>query len=156
MFATHLTLSNLINTDFSGSDLLMVNLSHSNMFNAKINDEQLHSAISIENTILPNGTIAHDIPLIRNGNAHCNTIVQQDWNINPINSIIITKSLRNNNTFNDQDDCMFLAKQSLNNNNSITMTQQINLTRYTSIISRDMAKFYLIKYSCEYYSHRTR
>ncbi|CAF1146713.1 unnamed protein product [Adineta steineri] len=52
MFASHLSMSNLINSDFTGVNLLMANLSHSNLFNACIIDEQLYSAISIENTIL--------------------------------------------------------------------------------------------------------
>ncbi len=132
MFATHLTLSQFINTDFTGVNLLMASLSNSNMLNAIINDQQLYSAISIENTILPNGTIAHDIPLIRNGNADCNKIMEQDWQIEPPNSIILTKWKTFNHSFNDENDCMFMAKSS----SIIIMTQDINITRYKSIFNK--------------------
>jgi uncharacterized protein YjbI with pentapeptide repeats len=143
MFATHLILSQFINTDFTGVNLSMANLSNSNMLNATINDQQLYSAISIENTILPNGTIAHDIPLIRNGNADCNKIIEQDWQIEPPNSIIITKWKTFNHSFNDENDCMFMAKSSSNKNNLLTkiiMTQDINITRYKSIFNKKSMK----------------
>jgi hypothetical protein len=115
----------------------MVNLSHSNLFNARITDKQLHSAISIENSILPNGTIGHDIPLVRNGNADCNKIVEQDWKIEPSNSIVLTKWTTYNQSFNDENDCMFLAVPSLTKNSS-TMSQQINVTRYKTFFSQEI------------------
>jgi hypothetical protein len=103
----------------------MIDLSHSNMFNANITDEQLHSAFSIENTTLPNGTIAHDIPLLRNGDPNCYQ------NIEPPNSIII-----NNKSIN----CMFVVNQSLRINISRTMTQTINVTRFKHIFNRPLTK----------------
>jgi uncharacterized protein YjbI with pentapeptide repeats len=103
MFASQVTMSNLINTDFTRANVSMIDLSHSNMFNANINDEQLHSAFSIENTILPNGTIAHDIPLVRNGDANYNENIKQHWRIEPSNSILINKSIFNNKYFNNND-----------------------------------------------------
>jgi hypothetical protein len=131
MFASQLTKSNLINTDFTGANLSMIDLSYSNMLNATITDEQLHSAFSIENSILPNGTIGHDITFIKNGNADCNKIIEQDWKVEPSNSIIIKKWKTN------QSDCMFIANTI---NTLITMSQTINVTRYKPILNRSLTK----------------
>ena len=150
MFATRLISCNLTNTDFTGADLSMVNLSHSNMLNARITDEQLHSTISLENSILPNGTIAHDISLIRNGNADCNKIIEEDWIIQPPNSIVLTKWTIYNQSFSDPNDCMFRAPLSSSKNTSITMSQRMNLTRYQTIFNRRDAKILLMTDCNEY------
>ncbi|CAF0850006.1 unnamed protein product [Adineta steineri] len=153
MFASHLSMSNLINSDFTGVNLLMANLSHSNLFNACITDEQLYSAISIENTILPNGTIAYDIPLIRNGNADCHKRVEEDWNVEPSNSILLTKLMNDNHSANRDVDCMFVANRSLIKNNSlknVTMSQRIDVTRYRSIFLHELAVLQIIS-DCNQY-----
>jgi uncharacterized protein YjbI with pentapeptide repeats len=138
MFASQLTMSNLINTDFTRANLSMIDLEGSNMFNAIINDEQLHSAFSIENTILPNGTIAHDIPLIQNGDANCNLSIEQNWKIEPPYSIIINKSINN------QTDCIFIANQSFTINTFRTMSQTINVTRFKPIFNYPLTKLRVI------------
>ncbi|UJR11209.1 hypothetical protein I4U23_015390 [Adineta vaga] len=133
MFASRLLESNLMKVDLTGADLSMVDLSHSNLLNAHITDEQFHAAFSIENTTLPNGTIAHDSRLIQNGYPQCNRSLEQDWKVEPPYSIVTSKQTEENN-------CVFLSVRSLT---KAKMNQRINMTRYQSIISRRLCSVHL-------------
>ncbi|CAF1410723.1 unnamed protein product [Adineta steineri] len=54
---------------FISVDIYKTKLSNSRIFDGHLSPSNLLNTDAIENTILPNGTNAHDIPLIRNGNA---------------------------------------------------------------------------------------
>lgn len=66
--------ADLITTNFAGANLYKADFSHST-----ITDSQLRSALSIQDAILPNGTLANDKNLIKNGEADCNISLAKDW-----------------------------------------------------------------------------
>jgi hypothetical protein len=59
----------------------MNNFSHADLRDALgITDDVFHSALSLDNTYLPNGTqIKDNTELVRNGHAKCNMSVSKDW-----------------------------------------------------------------------------
>ena len=72
----------LVNVNFDGVSLNFVNLANANLTGAShLTDKQLGSALSLQNTILPNGTRADDIPITSNGDANCNKSIMMNWQI---------------------------------------------------------------------------
>jgi len=116
---TNFVCSSLLNPVFIGNNLAFTNMSHANLSNAHfklmnnfshadlrnalgITDDVFHSALSLDNTHLPNGTQIKDNPeLVRNGHAKCNMSVSKDWRIEDGN-ISIQPSIK------DPNSCYFV------------------------------------------------
>lgn len=64
----------MTNTDFSDANLYETIFS-----NTTITDQQLKSALSVQDTLLPNGTRSHGKNLISNGKANCNISRTSSW-----------------------------------------------------------------------------
>ena len=78
--------SNIKRAIFKGADLTNVDFHGANLHKAdftdsSISDNQLHSALSIQDTILPNGTRCQDKNLINNGQADCNIPLVDSWKL---------------------------------------------------------------------------
>lgn len=76
--------ANLKSTRFIFVNLDTVNFTLANLHKTEfsrvsITDEQLNRALSIRDTQLSNGTLAHDPNLIKNGYADCNTPLTDSW-----------------------------------------------------------------------------
>ncbi|CAF5019960.1 unnamed protein product [Rotaria magnacalcarata] len=80
-------------------------------------DTQLESALSIQDAVLPNETLAHDENLIKNGKADCNTSLISDWTLSNVNVTVIMSSTSKSN-------CQFTL-QSLSS--GAAMKQRVNL-----------------------------
>lgn len=116
--------SNIKRAIFKGADLTNVsfhgaNLYKTNFIGTKISDEQLHSALSIQDAILPNGTRSHDNNLINNGQADCDILLDDSWE-SERGAINIEMSEDNNNT-----NCQFTLKSLAT---EATMLQRVNLS----------------------------
>ncbi|CAF1662594.1 unnamed protein product, partial [Rotaria magnacalcarata] len=66
--------ANLTDVDFS-----FANLYNADFADTQITDSELWSALSIRDALLPNGTIARDPNLIKNGEADCNISLVDHW-----------------------------------------------------------------------------
>ncbi len=114
--------ANLKNASFQNANLTQVNFTLANLWNADltnttITDDQLHSALSIRNAKLPNGTLGHARNLIRNGKANCNTRLIDPWHVSN-DTILVNTSTENLNN------CQFVLKSDIN---EATMWQRISL-----------------------------
>ena len=105
-------ISPLKEVDFSGTNLYTVHFNDSEM-----TDIQLRSALSIQDAVLPNGTLAHDKNLIENGQPDCNTSLINDWTLSNVNVTVIMSSVSKSN-------CQFTL-QSLSS--GAAMYQRVNL-----------------------------
>ncbi|CAF2241105.1 unnamed protein product [Rotaria magnacalcarata] len=99
-------------TVFSGANLYKVQFNDTEMI-----DTQLESALSIQDAVLPNETLAHDENLIKNGKADCNTSLISDWTLSNVNVTVIMSSTSKSN-------CQFTL-QSLSS--GAAMKQRVNL-----------------------------
>ncbi len=114
--------ANLKNASFYNANLTQVNFTLANLWNADltntmITDDQLHSALSIRNAKLPNGTLGRARNLIRNANVNCKTQLVDHWHV-PNNNIMVKASKENSN------DCQFILNSNIN---EATMWQRIDL-----------------------------
>lgn len=78
--------SNLKHAIFEEADLTHVNFSGANLYKTNligtnISDHQLHSALSIQDAILPNGTRSHNENLLKNGQANCHVSLGDTWQL---------------------------------------------------------------------------
>ncbi|CAF1263741.1 unnamed protein product [Adineta steineri] len=100
--------TNLQNANFIDVNVNGINFSHTDLFNAKINDIQLLNAISIRGSRLPNGTyIDQDYNLITNGYADCNIPLKSSWNVDENNSAAIIRSKE------DENNCVFAPNKAI-------------------------------------------
>ncbi|CAF4050213.1 unnamed protein product [Adineta steineri] len=105
---TWFSYTNLQNANFIDVNVNGINFSHTDLFNAKINDIQLLNAISIRGSRLPNGTyIDQDYNLITNGYADCNIPLESSWNVDENNSIAIIRSKQ------DENNCVFAPNKAI-------------------------------------------
>ena len=86
--------------NFAGTNLWNVDLT-----NTTITDDQLHSALSIRNTRLPNGTLGRARNLIRNGDAICNIWTLNPWHAQKGQIAVVTSK-------DDPSDCQFVLRSS--------------------------------------------
>ena len=98
----------LNNASFHGTALYGTNFSFAvldkaDFTNTNITDSQLRSAFSIRGTKLPNGTLGQGHNLVKNGDANCNIIPIQDWQIQ-YGSIAVIASKKGRN------DCQFFLQ----------------------------------------------
>ncbi|CAF4130961.1 unnamed protein product, partial [Rotaria sp. Silwood2] len=108
---------------FVEADLTNVNISCANLYKAvftgtNISDSQLHSALSIQDALLPNGTLAHDKNLIKNGQADCNISVNSSWTLQTVS---ISPMVWDN----DTNDCRFVLQA---HTTGAAMFQRIDLS----------------------------
>ncbi|CAF3425074.1 unnamed protein product [Rotaria socialis] len=68
--------ANLNEVEFSRANLYKVNFNGTN-----ITDKQLHSALSIQDALLPNKTLAQDANLIKNGQHDCTSSAINGWTL---------------------------------------------------------------------------
>ncbi|CAF0919422.1 unnamed protein product [Adineta steineri] len=110
---TKVNVANLNNVTFSRANLYRVDFSGSS-----VADEQLQSAFSIQDSILPNKTHSRDMNLITNGNANCKTSLVDPWVLQTgnINTVLFNKP---------DTDCRFVL-QSLTT--GATMLQRVDLS----------------------------
>ncbi|CAM4989489.1 unnamed protein product, partial [Rotaria socialis] len=115
--------SNLKNAIFQGANLNHLNLSGANLYKANftytnIQESELKDALSIQDAILPNLALAHDINLIKDGQADCNISHISGWTLSNghVTPVISNKSSSN---------CQFTL-QSLST--GATMYQRVSLS----------------------------
>ncbi|CAF3855415.1 unnamed protein product [Rotaria magnacalcarata] len=97
--------ANVKRTSFHKTDLTNVNFSDTNLYKSnftetKITDSQLKSTLSIQDALLPNGTLAHDSNLIKNGQADCNISLLDSWKLQSGDVSTMTSE-------EDRTDCQF-------------------------------------------------
>ena len=105
-------------TDFTNADLrgssfyraqldqtnfLLANLQKVDLRETDIEDHQLESALSIQNAKLPNGTLAQDRNLVKNGDANCHIPLTQYWQIHNGSIAIVPLNT-------DQHQCQFVLR----------------------------------------------
>ena len=115
--------ANLKGTSFRGAKLndanfTLANLAQADFTGSQITDSQLHSALSIRDARLPNGSLGRDPNLLVNGYADCNTFVQTNWYVR---EGVVDTVIFNNNSSN----CRFVARSP---DLRTAMSQSINLT----------------------------
>lgn len=103
----------LTNVNFYGANLYKVNFT-----NTKIAENQLQNALSIQDALLPNGTIAHDKNFLNSSQADCNTSVGSSWILQTGN---VTRKISNHYS----DSCYFALNTY---NTGATMFQHVNLS----------------------------
>ena len=104
--------ASLTSVSFKGA-----NLRRADLTNAKISSTQLSDALSVRDARLPNGTIAREPNLLKNGYATCHVSSLDDWRIHQ--GMIFVQSLEE-----DSQNCAFTLQTGLNKAN---MSQQIDL-----------------------------
>ncbi|CAF3236743.1 unnamed protein product [Rotaria socialis] len=115
--------SNLKDAVFQAATLNQVNFSRANLYqttfiSANMAKSELNNALSIQDTVLPNGNHAHDENLITNGQADCNISHISSWTVSNGNiSSVISNSSNSN--------CQFTL-QSLST--GATMYQRVRLS----------------------------
>jgi hypothetical protein len=105
--------ADLTNVDFRGANLHKADFTDTN-----ISDNQLHSALSIQDTVLPNGTRSQDKNLINNGQANCNISLVDSWEL--VRGNITIQMSEKNNT-----NCQFTLKSFPT---GAIMLQRVNLS----------------------------
>ena len=121
----------LVNVNFDGVSLKFVNLANANLTGASnLTDKQLRSALSLRNTILPNGTRASDIPIISNGDANCNKSITMNWQID-YGTVEIQKDPDNS------ANCRFIFTD------KTQISQRIKVFKYAELISMVYLKYTL-------------
>jgi uncharacterized protein YjbI with pentapeptide repeats len=132
MSYTLLTRCQLYQSIWTNTKLVAANLSRAYMFDAyNLTDEQLLSAVSIEGTQLPNGTLGYDKPLVKNGLDICNMTLKSmndSWWWRPSDELIMTRSWNNYSEF-----CAFAPAP--NSTKPLSMFQQLDLRKYQSQIA---------------------
>lgn len=88
--------SNLKGAIFNNAILTGVNFSLANLqdavfTNTIVTDNQLWSALSIRNALLPNRTLGRARNLLKNGYADCNTNVSSNWQVGNKSVVSITR-----------------------------------------------------------------
>jgi uncharacterized protein YjbI with pentapeptide repeats len=115
--------SNIKRAIFTGADLSNVDFHGANLHKAdftdtNISDNQLHSALSIQDAILPNRTRSQDKNLISNGQADCNIPLVDSWQLER-GDVTIEMSEKNN------ANCQFTLKSLAT---EAMMLQRVNLS----------------------------
>ena len=115
--------ANLKNATFNGAilsyvDFSRANLAQADLFNTRLRDSQLQSALSIRGARLPNGSLGRDPNLLRNGHADCNMSVHTNWQVREGDVATIQSPT-------GQNGCHFVSQPS---NIEASMWQRINLT----------------------------
>ena len=115
--------SNLKDAIFQGANLNHLNFSRANLYKTdftgtNITESELKDALSIQDAILPNRKLAHDINFINNGQADCNISHISGWTLTNGN---VTPVISNKNSSN----CQFTL-QSLST--GATMYQRVSLS----------------------------
>ena len=93
------------------------NLRRADLTNAKLSSTQLNDALSVRDARLPNGTIARDPNLLKNGYATCHVSSLDNWQIHQ--GMILVQSMEE-----DSQNCAFTLQTDLSKAN---MSQQIDL-----------------------------
>lgn len=106
------------NADLSQVDFSGANLQNVDLMDTTISDSQLQSARSIQNAMLPNGTLGRDRNLIENGNAQCDIANIAPWFIQ--NGHILIMIFKE-----DRKNCRFVLHP---NSTNAMMSQRISLT----------------------------
>lgn len=134
--AADFTYANLSNSSFINSDMKRAifrdadltnvsfhgaNLHKTDFIGTNISDEQLHSALSIQDAMLPNGTRSHDTNLIMNGQADCHIPLADNWKSEKGDVNIEMSEEKNNSNTN----CQFTLKSTAS---EATMLQRVNLS----------------------------
>ena len=116
--SSNIKLSSFINAfelkevDFSNANLYKVQFNYTD-----VEEIELESALSIQDAVLPNETLAYDKSLIKNGQADCNISLLNGWTLSNVN---VTAIMSNT----SQANCQFTL-QSLSS--GAAMKQRINL-----------------------------
>lgn len=105
--------SDLKNVDFSQANLQKVNFT-----DAKITGSQLENALSIQDALLPNGTLARGNNLLNDGQTGCKISFGNGWILHKGNVTAKIPSADSNN-------CYFLLQSY---NTGATMSQRVNLS----------------------------
>ena len=122
LIQTDFTYTDLHNAIFTDASLGLANLSFANLVNANISNQQLAQTISIRGARLPDGSIGRYINLLSNGYADCHRALNEDWQIEEKNSIVV--SILNQTSNN----CVF--KKNSPDSIASKMSQKIHLGLY--------------------------
>ncbi|CAF1215870.1 unnamed protein product [Adineta steineri] len=126
LFRTSLAYTDFTGATLSGSNLILANLTGSNILDSQLVD------ISLERTILPNGTITHMYNLVHNGGAKNCTL--NHWSIYPVDSVKVIRT-----SDNIVDGCSFQVIS--NRSDKIHMVQKINDEMIDNLINKGRQNF---------------
>ncbi|CAF4220130.1 unnamed protein product [Rotaria socialis] len=101
---SNFTGANAKRASFQGSDLPSVSFFGTNLYmsdfrSTKVTESQLQSALSIQDAILPNQTLADDPNLINNGQADCNVSLNESWTLTTGNITIARSNMTTRNCY---------------------------------------------------------
>ena len=114
---SNIKLASFVDAQLNEIDFSRANLYKVNFIGTSITGRQLKSALSIQDAVLPNRTLAHDENLIKNGQADCNISLFNGWTLSNVNvTAIISNTSKSN--------CQFTL-QSLSS--GAAMCQRVNL-----------------------------
>ena len=102
------------NVSFIGANLYMADFTGTN-----ITDEQLQSALSIQDALLTNGIVGQDPNLLKNGEANCNNSEVNDWIIRNGSIAMVMHDKKKSN-------CRFVLNSSTTGAN---MSQRVDLSK---------------------------
>ncbi|CAF4301824.1 unnamed protein product, partial [Adineta steineri] len=128
LFRTSLAYADFTGATLSGSNLILANLTGSNILDSQLVD------VSLERTILPNGTITHMYNLVHNGDARNCTL--NHWSIYPVDSVKVVPA-----SDNGIDGCRFQVIS--NRSDKIHMVQKINDEMMDKLTKMDRKRFEL-------------
>ena len=129
-FFTHLESVNFSQADLRGASLAQSELISCNLTGAPVTDAQLAYALSLNDTILPNGTRHRDTPLLRNGHANCTVPLNQSWTVEQGAISVKQKTAT---------DCSFIRAS--HSGNSSIISQRVNIARYGPAIKEKLVVF---------------
>ncbi|CAM2707641.1 unnamed protein product [Rotaria socialis] len=115
--------ASFVRSSLSYIDFSDANFYKANFTGANITESQFESALSIQDATLPNGTLAHDMNLIENGQADCNINLTLSWTLK--NDDVFTVS-----SDKDNYNCKFTLKP---NRTRATISQRVNLSNKWSL-----------------------
>ena len=121
---------NFSHADLRGANLDMAEMISCNLTGALVSDAQVVSALSLDNTILPNGTLHRDASLLRNGRAECRVLLHASWLIEQGAISVKQKT---------PTDCSFVRANHSTTNAIIS--QRVNIARYGRAIEQNRAAF---------------
>ena len=81
--------SSFYDAKLRGANFSLANLRGVNFTNSTITDDQLQSALSIRDAILPNGTLGRSRNWIQNGNPNYNTFLVDHWHVQNGNITVV-------------------------------------------------------------------
>lgn len=110
--------ASFVRVDLTNVNFYRANLYKVNFTNTNLTESQLQSALSIEDTLLPNGTFAHDKNFLSSSQTDCDTSVGSSW-------LLHTGNVSGRISDHDSDSCNFVLKTY---STGATLSQRVNVS----------------------------